>query len=236
MLGNARDEGWAFAWLATITVLLILLAIGEQVIAICTAYIITDSAAILNNPSCGVWFHYGDCVLGRSDERVRPPPVTTFPNFPNDRDPKSKSYAETCYHENARDGECSYFFSPTIPFQELYHDSCPFENGTCLDRSSGVYTLDTGYLDSGILGFNHPVRCEFRLQSTCSPLKAVEPYVQSWPGIEPGSLNVSYHFGNFRTPQQPTNLTMSQLYPSPTIARFKSLYKLHTEERGHQIL
>jgi hypothetical protein len=219
MLANLREETWTFAWVSAIAIVLFLVTIGQQIIAISTAFIVTDSAALIMSPFCGVWlsdYYYNFTLTDSTDPDYPSPPLKTFSNLPNERELRSISYAETCYDENARDGECSYFFKSAIPFEELNNSSCPFAQDTCLYGSSGAYSLDTGYLDSSVLGINEPVRCEFRMQSTCSPIRAVEPYVRITPGKEAGSQNVSYYFGSFNKypsdDYDPENFTMATVF------------------------
>jgi hypothetical protein len=237
MLTNFRQDPWTFTWLSGVAILLFLITIGQQIIAISTAFIITNSAALLYSPFCGVWFtdYYSNPTIRFTypSEDENPPPWETNTNIQNERDLKSVSYAETCYSEHARDGECSYYYKPTIPFKEINNSSCPFADSTCLYGNTGAYTVDTGYLDSSVLGFNEPVRCEFRMKSTCSPIRPDEPYVRSEPGKEPGSRKVSYYFGQFvENRSKDPNLTMTATFPNKTKEYFRSLL---SKNREHHI-
>ena len=158
MWSNLLKEPWAFAGLSAVVFLLILLAIGQQLIAISATFIATDSAALLSSPSCGVWFseHFSNPSIRFSYEYQDddPPAPIFFSNLPNDRAEMAVAYAKTCYADDAQDNECAVFYKPRIPFMENHNASCPFAEGTCLYGATGSYELDTGYLDSSVLGIN----------------------------------------------------------------------------------
>ncbi|KAI9784188.1 MAG: hypothetical protein M1839_002694 [Geoglossum umbratile] len=213
---NLREDAWTFAWLSTLSVVLFLVFIGQQIVAICATNIVTDSTALLASPHCGVWLSelYSELKLVTGKKHIALP----LTNFANDRVLKSVSYAETCYGNNSRPEECMYFYKSKIPFREIYNSSCPFPGDVCLYGNSSAYTLDTGFLDSNILGINEVNRCQFRLRSTCTPLVAEEPYVQVEPVGKVGSKKVYYFFGNVRniTNQHP-NLTFSWEFRAPSL-------------------
>ncbi len=228
MWANFRDDAWAFAWISGVVFLVFLIVIGEQLIAISTYSIITDSAALITSPQCGVWlstlYSQPKIRFTHPEEDKHPSPPKFYSNLASERAMRAISYVDTCYTDEVRGNECSYLYTPRIPFSEDHNATCPFSNGTCLYGDNGAYSVDTGYLDSGILGFNHPLRCEFRIRSTCSPILPAEPYIRSQPGKEPGSREVSYYFGRFTLGgKDDPNWTLTSTFPAQTKDYFRGL-------------
>ena len=206
---NFEEDAWAFTWLVAILALIFLVAVGQQMIAITVASIVADSTALLVSPHCGAWvsklYSHPRIFFGVTNETSQP--VT---NYPNERTLQAVSYAETCYGPKTRAGECLFFYKDRIPFEEVHNSTCPFKEDICLYGRTSSYTLDTGFIDSSILGFNMAHRCQFRLQSTCTPAAPIEPYVRITPTDKPGSQRIEYRFGNldkFPGPEWDENTT-----------------------------
>jgi hypothetical protein len=61
-------------------------------------------------------------------------------------------------------------------------------------KNSSAFALDTGYVDSEILGINEPERVQFRLTKVCSPLVVNETYIDTRKDDEKGSLEITYRY------------------------------------------
>ena len=213
-LKNIQEDFWAFAWLSLVALLLFTLFVGQQVIAISASSIIAGNEALMNSPNCGVWLSeaYSKQLLRIGKNNLS----MSLTSFAADRSLEAISYVDKCYKNDSRLEECSYYYKSKIPFKEIHNASCPFSGDICLYGSTGAYELDSGFLDSSLLGINEKHRCEFRLQSVCAPLVTGDPYVQSRPGSDDGSLIVDYYFGNVRElSYDHENLTFSWTFRRP---------------------
>jgi hypothetical protein len=145
---NFTEDKWGFALISAIMLALFAVFIGEQAVAITAAGIVSGSTALSASPDCGVWLPDTSNVSSlEGDYRL-----TNWVSGPAFR---AATYAETCYGENSTIDACNTFYRMNIKFQEHHNSSCPFNgNSVCLLGESSAYTLDTGYLDSNVLGIN----------------------------------------------------------------------------------
>jgi len=163
--------------------------IGEQVTAIVAAGIVTGSTALSASPNCGLWV----------------PDISNMPAYESEfcllhwySDPESRAaiYAETCYGENSTVDGCNIFYKSKIGYGDKHDSPCPFYGDVCLYRNNSAYTLDTGYLDSNILGINGARRFQFRRKTTCAPLVVNTSYIRF--GTD-DPRRVDYFYGNNAT-------------------------------------
>jgi hypothetical protein len=189
IVGNFKEDKWGFILVSALTLALFAVFIGEQVLAIATAGIVNGSTGLSASPDCGLWTID---MSGMSDFEK----VFYQLNWFSDAESRAVTYAETCYPDNSTIDACNTFYESKIAY-EVKHDSpCPFYGDVCLDGENSAYTLDTGYLDSRILGINGAPRYQFRRRTACAPLVVNASYIRL--GVDDPS-RVDYLYGNSAT-------------------------------------
>jgi hypothetical protein len=122
----------------------------------------------------------------------------------------AKVYAGSCYSQTSGStpGLCNQFVKPSLPYKQIFNDSCPFEDQMC---ATPTISFDTGMLSShDDLGVNTPAdnRITFRKKMSCSSIAADEKFSSPWtsnatapfwpweadPG--PGAMYKYYYLGN----------------------------------------
>jgi hypothetical protein len=86
----------------------------------------------------------------------------------------------------------------------------------CLYGKTSAFELDTGYLDSSLLGINEAHRCEFRLKKTCAPLVVKKPYAR-FSVADNGTMLVEYYYGDIFGFGHVENQTFAETYPVPSL-------------------
>ena len=187
-LKNLHDDAWGFALVSAIMVGLFALFIGQQVLAISAAGIVSDSTALSSSPDCGYWVPKDplDSASGLN--------IAAFNRAKTSR---AVSYAETCYGEHATAEACNIFYRRAIEYSEEHNASCPFSSDVCLYGDSSAYALDTGFMDSSVLGINAPRRYQLRRKTVCSPLPTNSSYIRY--RRDQGSIRVAYYYGRNET-------------------------------------
>jgi hypothetical protein len=197
---NFREDKWGFTFVTAIILALFALFVGEQISAIAAAGIVSGSVALSTSPNCGNWLPYN---------HYNPSSGLDMVNFLTEKNLRAVSYAETCYGENAIPEACNIFYNMTIGYSDMHNASCPFLGDVCLYGDTSAYTLDTGFVDSNVLGVNAPRRYQIRRKTTCAPLITNASYVRY--RRDHSTTFVEYHYGNNGT----NTLTFTQqAYPS----------------------
>ena len=201
-LGNFRDDKWGFAFVTAIIFALFALFVGEQISAIFAANIVSGSMALSVSPNCGIWVSHLDNPYNTSAG-------LDILSWITEKNLRAVSYAETCYGENATAEACNIFYNRTVSCSDIHNSSCPFLGDVCLYGDTSAYTLDTGFVDSNVLGVNGERRYQIRRKTTCSPLITNASYVRY--GRDHSTTYVEYYYGYNGT----RSLTfMQQAYPS----------------------
>ena len=154
---------------------LIMIFIAESSGIILSANIISDSIALSRSSNCSIPF--GDAYHSVTSQLAR-------------------DYSATCYHASdatAQDNRCNHFYTQSIAYTEQSNTSCPFNRVKCLQGSQSAYTLDTGFVDAKIIGFNAAENYQFRRRMTCVPIDINFHHLT--PGvIELGECGLVYNY------------------------------------------
>ena len=121
--------------------------------SILSAGIITDSLALSDSADCGIWQG-----LGIEWKTVR----------------AADQYRKDCYvSRSSPPPSCQPLATDKIPYKTASNTSCPFDDsGACVQGPMISFTLETGMIDSAILGIIAPLdqRCFFQRTMTCAPI------------------------------------------------------------------
>jgi hypothetical protein len=189
ILRNFKEDKWGFILVSALTLALFAVFIGEQVLAIATAGIVNGSTALSASPDCGLW-------------KIDMSTMSDFEklfyqlNWFSDSESRAVTYAERCYPDNSTIDACNTFYESRIAYEDKHDSPCPFYGDVCLYGDNSTYTLDTGYLDSRILGINGAPRYQFRRRTACAPLVVNASYIRL--GADDPS-RVDYLYGNSAT-------------------------------------
>jgi hypothetical protein len=182
-----------FAGFLALSALLFSTFISYQVLAICANRIVGSSVVRSADPYTGSW--YPDILDVKHMMNTSLFPAAN--DFQTTMAFKSFAYAGNCYRDDAKPDECALFYQPRLPYDAKHNATCPFaDKRMCLEGPQAAYHMDTGFLESHILGINMENRVRFRLQKTCAPLVADERYVKSIIIDGIGTRYVEYHYGD----------------------------------------
>ena len=189
VLRNFRDSPLTFTWISILALLLFGSFIGQQILAISAASILSDSTALSTSPHCGAWSPDEQGIYSGNNSIFEP-----IQSHYKQRGQTAIGYAETCYSPEAKVEQCRYVYQPHIMFHEFHNVSCPFLGDVCLLKNNSAFALDTGYLDAEVLGINEPERVQFRLTKVCAPLVVNESYIETRKVDNEGSLQITYRY------------------------------------------
>lgn len=208
VLRNLKEDTWSFALISALVIMLFGIFIGEQVVAISVAGIISGSIGLSTSPKCGNFIYPKDDLQG-------------IWNFQSSAlaaaQQRATSYVDNCYGEATIPESCNIYYNATISYSEEHNASCPFLGEVCLYGQTSAYTLDTQFVDSNVLGINAPTRYQFRRRTTCSPLVMNSSYIQYWYPKNRTDLSpmASYAYGNSETDSwtitQPVDFSFGQI-------------------------
>lgn len=174
-----------------------------------TDVVVTSSSALLDSDRCGL-FEYDNQRAGE-EEAVRADMLMVK------RERRAAAYAQDCYNADAgrsnNDMRCTFFHNSTIGYT-VSDDKCPFyEAEVCAEgyQSGSAITLDTGLLDSSILGVNHKSTYRFRRTTTCAPLNSYRPYVQHFSNRGTNETGYKYFYGSLHD----TRKCVDDVHPPP---------------------
>lgn len=191
-------------------VLFFFIAASYQAIAIYTTRIVGHNTAHSGHPHAGAW--YPD-ILNPVD-MVNTSIFPVVIDLQTDMMFKAVAYAENCYAEKYRKDECSLFYTPNLKYVESHNATCPFEKQMCSGGLQTGYELDTGWMDTKLLGINEKHSCELRMRKVCSPLVA-DGFIQSTPTDNEGAAYVEYHYGDGWGIIQQGNKTFGEFVRGP---------------------
>lgn len=97
-----------------------------------------------NDPMIGAWF---PDVLA-AEHMVNTSIFPAVNEFQTDLIFKAVAYADACYKEDARNGECSLFYKPRLDYTERRNVRCPFQEHMCLGGPDNAFELDTDWTDA----------------------------------------------------------------------------------------
>lgn len=174
--GPAIQEMWndpvLFIAICIVICFFALLFVGGAYVSVISAAIANDSILSSASPSAGLWesdtssaaFLLGDGAVIAEDRQAR-----------------TWAYKTSCYHVDENEPACNMFYTQRIPYKSSSNTACPFEGEACLFGNQSAFTVDTGLLDTNILGVNAPPSKRFYFQRTmsCAPLPTDERYVES---------------------------------------------------------
>lgn len=110
-----------------------------------SANIVSDTIALVSSPRCSA-IPYGS------------------------RWSRSIAYVDRCYQATLGADGCNDFYNQSISHEESSISTCPFEGNVCALGQNPAFVMDTGLVDSKVLGINAPKRHLFRRVATCAPL------------------------------------------------------------------
>jgi hypothetical protein len=206
---NFKQETWSFALISALVLMLFGLFIGEQVVAIFVAGVLSGSMGLSTSPNCGNWignynlaghdlFLYQSRALAAAQERAT-------------------LYVENCYGNQTAVGACNQYYNRTVSYSEEHNASCPFLGDVCLYGQTSAYALDTDYVDSNVLGINARKRYQFKRRTVCSPIVMNSSYINYWNAVDRPDLSqiATYDYGNnetdIRTLVQPVDFPFGQV-------------------------
>jgi hypothetical protein len=131
----------------------IFLAIAGAGIAV--GFLILDNKALSTSQDCGMW------VLDGINNTANPMAAIMD---------TVESYYKSCYENDPSTQWCGLFVDEDLHVNVTEGVECPFVGAVCALRENPAISLDTGYIDSKILGINSRHRPFFRRRSICAPL------------------------------------------------------------------
>jgi hypothetical protein len=194
VLENLKEDTWGFALVSALLIMLFGIFVGEQVVAISVAGILSGSIALSTSPLCGNYIYPSD--------NVNSPEVWAFQTYAlAAAQQRATSYVDNCYEPATIPGSCNIYYNTTISYSEEHNASCPFLGEVCLYGQTLAYALDTDFVDSNVLGINTPTCYQFRRRTVCSPLVMNSSYIQYWYPQNRSDLSpmASYAYGNSET-------------------------------------
>jgi len=167
---NLQQDPWSFALISALMLMLFALFMGEQVVAISVAGIVSGSTGLSTSPNCGNWQYVGYNLTG---------PQFSLYEYRTEGAAKERavSYIDSCYGQAVVAESCKPYYNRTISYSEEHNASCPFFGDVCLYGQTSAYALDTGFVDSSVLGINAAKRYQFRRRTIYSPIVTNSPYV-----------------------------------------------------------
>lgn len=194
VMRNLKEDTWGFVLISALIIMLFGIFIGEQVVAISVAGILSGSIGLSTSPKCGNYIYPSD--------DINSPGVWNFQtNALAAAQRRATSYVDNCYEEATIPESCNIYYNITISYSEEHNASCPFLGEVCLYGQTSAYALNTDFVDSNVLGINAPTRYQFRRRTTCSPLIMNSSYIQYWYPQNNTDLSpmASYAYGNSAT-------------------------------------
>ena len=166
IIDNFAEDPKAFALISACMLLFFAICLGLQVVAISSTFIIGDSAALVKEGRCAYSISRKDDYWNAGYER----PNSRHGVY-GDLTEEALKYAESCYSGRLSVAECRGVLTQTLPYNITSNSTCPFpaKDMCSLGENSG-YSLDTGFLDSKILGFNTRINFQLRRRTTCAPI------------------------------------------------------------------
>ena len=190
-----------FLFLSLVWAFCIAVFVGETAGGILSAGISTDSMALSESPHCGLWEN-----TPSNNTSI----YSSVLNSGYDRESRSAAYRDQCYGPDVRAEDCNLFYKQSINYTATSNTSCPFDGHACLEGGSASYTLDTGLLDSNVLGINARAsnRYKFQRKMTCAPLVSDDRYIK-YSTTADNRTQWEYFYGigdyTWRTPYLPTD-------------------------------
>ena len=138
-----------------------------------TARLATDSKALANHATCGIYRAPANWT-GLEGSRL----------IDFNTELQSAALAESCFHASEGADGCNSFIQQSIPYS-ISHPACPFRDaGMCYNGGSHVVRFSTGHVDSRAFGLNLPETLQFWRETTCSLLtiKSTFVYARIWKG------------------------------------------------------
>ena len=171
LIQNLKEDPRGFASILALMLLLFAIYIGLQVMAISSSFIIGDSAAVINEGRCAYSVAYWD-----DDWALNPSSVRS--GFWGDLSELALKFEQTCYSGRPSMIPCRGVLAPNLPYVSHSGTRCPFPEPTmCKLGDSSAFTLDTGFLNSKILGINARTNFEFRRLTICAPVNNNDTFV-----------------------------------------------------------
>ena len=155
--------------------------------SILSANVMVGSTALCNSPDCGWYYTPAGSSVNRSEV-----PAAVVQYF-IENEAAAAAHEAKCYDE-AAPTDCGSFVENTLPFNEFHDTKCPFRADVCSRGPESAFTLDTGLLDSSLLGINSPKKYLFRRRTICAPLVMNTTYIKTSDQPQ-GKGTVSYQYG-----------------------------------------
>ena len=157
--------------------------------SIFTSKLATDSRALSQSPSCGLYW---------PDPKSPDINVVSRPlEFSAQTD--SATWAHNCYADADNDN-CNLFVGKKIEYK-VSNWTCPFADHMCYGNGTNPVRFSTGAVDARSIGINAPVTYQFNRTTVCTPLNMNTTYInlQSAHG---GDESWAYHYGRTETWQE----------------------------------
>ena len=155
--------------------------------SILSANVVVGSTALCNSPDCG-WYY----MPAGSSVRRGEVPAALIQRF-IENEAAAAAHEAKCYNDMAP-ADCGSFVANTLPYNEFHNTKCPFRADICSGGQESAFTLDTGLLDSSLLGINSPKKYLFRRRTICAPLVMNTTYIKISDQPQ-GKGTVSYQYG-----------------------------------------
>lgn len=196
--------------LVVTSLMYLFLAIGLFAISLLIVFIEGHNIGYSNGPLVGAW--YPDI-----NNQVDMANTSMFPavfEFQAQMQSKAMAYADNCYKDTYIEEDCSTFYTSKIGYSERSNATCPFEKHMCAGGPGTAFELDTGWLDSKVLGINEKHTCEFSLRKVCSPIPTAG-YIESMEVDFMGTRLVEYYYGDQIALKGTGNMTWNENVPDP---------------------
>lgn len=144
--GRARQRHTRNPWRTFVKFLLLLATYaGSLACGVFTAYLATDSKALLINPNCGLYVPASHSSQSQG----------ALSTFAFQAQLESAQLAEPCYHATSGADGCNFFVQESIPYTSSAVP-CPSIYGMCHEGTLPAIQFSTGSIDVATIGVNAP--------------------------------------------------------------------------------
>ena len=174
LLRNLRQDPKGFAVVLGLAVTFLAIAVGEHATSLSSSFIIGDSMGIPTPDSCGFFrlCFYNDWRLTSvANSQI----LSMYKTVDEDA-----LQAVNDYRGMVRGASLGrHTFLPNINYTVRDGADCPFSGNVCFDDNDAALSLDTGLIDSAVLGINTNSVLKWRRQMTCAPLVSNSSYMNN---------------------------------------------------------
>ena len=165
---NMRHDPKGFTLLIALTMLFLSILIGEQAATLSSSFIVGDSMGVPQK---------GSCAYFRISENGNRSFDNPYWLTANKRSWNALQLVEDA-HETSNSSVYARTFLKNLIYKIDENAACPFGGNTCHGGDNIALAMDTGFVDSKILGVNSESDFQWRRRMTCAPLISNTSYVR----------------------------------------------------------